>query len=183
MPFAPPPPEPVVAGRRLADYVVLDSSAEVPLIAADYWELSVPVYRKVRAAVLDLVTAWPDAAPAYARLTANPQDEIAHHDLALALSRILSCQPEVFAEVAGLLAESDPAIWIDHVRGDDFTSTWPVIGTDTMLALPAPPPRPAGPKPVLINVVIPFRDAELGGRTRNLLACLRALADQDLPPA
>ncbi len=30
-------------------------------------------------------------------------------------------------------------------------------------------------------MIIPFRDTELGGRTRNLLACLRALADQDFP--
>jgi hypothetical protein len=183
MSFAPPPHEPAVAGRRLADYVVLDTSPDVPLVAADYRELSAPAYRKVRAAATDLVTAWPDAAGAYARLGRNPQDETAHRDLSAVLARILARHPDVFAGVTALLDEADPAIWIDHVRGDDFTSAWPAVGLDAMLALPPPPPRPAVAGPVLVNVVIPFRDAGPGGRARNLLACLRALRDQDLSSA
>jgi hypothetical protein len=162
---------------------VLDTAPDVPLAAADYWDLSVPVYRKVTAAVAGLVTAWPDAAPAYRRLSGNPQDEAAHRDLSAVLARNLANHPDVMADVAALLDEADPAIWIDHVRGDGFTSKRPAVGPGTLLASPPPPPRPAAVNQVLINVVIPFRDTERGGRTRNLLACLRALRDQDLPSA
>lgn len=182
LPFAPPPHVPAVAGRRLADYVVLDTSPDVPLIAADYWELSVPAYRKVRAAVTDLVASWPGSADACARLSRSPHDEAAHRDLAAAMARILANQPDLLASVTMLLDEADPAIWIDHVMGDDFTSTGPGSALDAIRQLPAPPPRPAATGPVRVNVVIPFRDTELGGRTRNLLACLRALHDQDMPP-
>jgi len=180
MPFAPVPRDPVTAGRRLADYVVLGTSPDVPLIAADYWELSAPAYREVRAVVTDLVAARPDAGYAHRRLDGNPRDETAFRDLAAALGRILADQSGTLAKVTALLDEADPAIWIDHVMGDDFSSQVPPCGLGTLRGIPAPPPRLAAPVPVRVNVVIPFRDSEPGGRSRNLLACLRSLADQDM---
>jgi hypothetical protein len=180
-PFAAQPRDPVTAGRRLAGYVVLGTSPDVPLVAADYWELSVASYRTVQAAVTNLVAARPDARDAHRRLSRSPQDEAAHRDLAAALARILAGQPGARAMVNALLDEADPAIWIDHVMGGEFSSQVAPCGLGTLRALPAPPPRRAVPGPVPVNVVIPFRDREPGGRSRNLLACLRALADQDLP--
>jgi hypothetical protein len=55
------------------------------------------------------------------------------------------------------------------------------VTVDALDADPAPsPPLTGGPRPVLI--VVPFRDRNTGGRrARNLLACLRALHDQDYP--
>ncbi len=180
-PFAAPPRNPGVVGCRLADYVVLATSPEVPVIAADYWELSVPAYRKVREAVRDLAFAWPDAAGPYARLCRDASDEAAHRELAAVLTTMLADQPAVLASTADLLAEADPTIWIDHVMGTAFTSRSQACGLAALRSLPPAPPRPAQSHPVLVNVVVPFRDRQPGGRTRNLLACLRALRDQDLP--
>jgi hypothetical protein len=181
MAFAPLPRDPVAAGRRLADYVVLGTSADVPLIAADYWELSVAAYRDVQAVVTSLVAGRRDADDAHRRLSRNPQDEAAYRDLAAGLARILAAEPGARAMVTGLLDQADPAIWIDHVMGEDFSSQVPACELATLRALPAPPPRLRQPDPVPVNVVIPFRDREQpGGRSRNLLACLRSLADQDM---
>jgi len=182
-PFAAQPRDPEGAGRRLADYVVLGTSPDVPLVAADYWELSVASYRTVQAAVTGLVAGRPDADQALRRLSHAPHDEAAYRDLAAALGRILAEQPGAQASVAALLNEADPAIWIDHVIGDEFSPQADPCDLGTLRRLPAPRPgrAMAAPAPVAVNVVIPFRDREPGGRSRNLLACLRSLADQDLP--
>lgn len=181
LPFSAQPRDPVTAGRRLADYVVLGTSPDVPLVAADYWELSVPAYRIVQGAVASLVAAAPEAAEPHRRLSRHPEDETAYRDLAAALTRILASQPDRLAVVTTVLDEADPAIWTDHVMGGEFTAQVPPCGLGTLRALPVPPPRPFTPGPVPVSVVIPFRDREPGGRSRNLLACLRALADQDAP--
>jgi len=182
-PFAAQPRDPVTAGRRLADYVVLGTSPDVPLVAADYWELSVASYRRVQAAITGLVAGQPDADQALRRLSHAPHDEVAYRDLAAALGRILAEQPGAQASVAALLDEADPAIWIDHVIGGEFSPQVDPCDLGTLRRLPAPRPwrAMAAPAPVTVNVVIPFRDRDPGGRSRNLLACLRSLADQDLP--
>jgi hypothetical protein len=182
-PFAPPPCDPHVAARRLADYVVLATAPEVPLIAADYWELSVPAYRKVNEAVRELVATRSDAAGPYARLSRDPGDETAYRELAAAFTSMLAGQASVLASVTELLAQADPTIWIDHVMGARFTSRVGACDLAVLRSLPAPPPRPVQSPQVRVNVIIPFRDPQPGGRTRNLLACLRALRDQDLSPA
>src|SRR5579863_7685070 len=179
-PFAPPPRDPQVAARRLADYLVLATAPEVPLIAADYWELSVPAYRKVGEAVRELVAATPAAAGPYSRLSRDPGDEAAHRELTAALTAVLPGQPEILDSVSDLLGQTDPTIWIDHVMGARFTSQVRACDLAAMRSLPAPSPRPVQATQVRVNVIIPFRDRHPGGRTRNLLACLRALRDQDL---
>lgn len=182
-PFAPPPRDPRVAARRLADYVVLATAPEVPLIAADYWELSVPAYRKVNDAIRDLVTTRPEAAEPYARLGRDPHNESAYRGLAATLTTMLAEQADLLTGVTELLAQADPTIWIDHVMGGRFTSRVRACDLPALRSLPVPSPRPVQAHQVRVNVIIPFRDRQPGGRTRNLLACLRALRDQDLSPA
>lgn len=182
-PFAPPPRDARVAARRLADYVVLAAAPEVPLVAADYWELSLPAYRKVNEALRDLITTRPEAAGPHARLSSHPADEAAYRELAATLTAILTDKADLLTSVTELLAEADPTIWIDHVMGSRFTSRTCACDLAALRSLPAPSLRPVQAPQVRVNVIIPFRERQPGGRTRNLLACLRALRDQDLSPA
>jgi N-terminal domain of galactosyltransferase len=182
-PFVPPPSGAAAVARRLADHVVLSTSPEVPLIAADYWELSVSAYRRVHALVAQLVAGQPPAEERYHALAAAPDDYRAHRALAKALTGLLRRRPQDCAAAAALLAEADGQIWIDYWLGASYAGDEPGYQLDQLTAAlaGAPSRRALRPGAARVNVIIPFRDAERGGRTRNLLACLRALRDQDFP--
>jgi hypothetical protein len=179
-PFAPPRSGPAAVAARLADHVVLSTSPDVPLIAADYWELSVRAYRRVHSLVRDLVAGQRPAEARYQALKAAPDDYLAHRALSAALAGLLDQQPGQCAEVAARVAQADEQIWIDYWLGPAFTGGEPAYQLDrAAAALTAlAPNRPAQPGRAQVNVIVPFRDAARGGRTRNLLACLRALRDQ-----
>jgi N-terminal domain of galactosyltransferase len=182
-PFAPPRSGAAAVAARLADHVVLSTSPEVPLIAADYWELSVRAYLSMHSLVRDLVAGQRPAEARYQALVAAPDDFRAHRALTAALAELLDQQPGECAAVAARVARADEQIWIDYWLGPSFTGGEPEYRLDQVAVAPAgrPPGSPSGPGRAEVNVIIPFRDAGRGGRTRNLLACLRALRDQDFP--
>lgn len=153
---------PLVA--RLTAYAVLAHDPAVPEIAADYWELSEQSYRAVDGAVATLAAADPAAEAAYRELLASPTDPRHQFALRQRLAALLANSPERVPALEAAVAEADGRIWIDYHLGD-------------ALEEPAGPPDDARAPDV--QVVIPFRDREHGLRTRNLLACLQALGDQE----
>jgi len=177
------------AGRRIADYVVLATAPEVPLIAADYWQRSAASYARVDALARSCAAADGVVARAYLALRAAPGDPAAHRDLSTALTRLLGEQPWRQGEAAALNALPDARIWIDYRLGPRYTAADCGAGLGWLAGLPASRPaagppagraagRPAG-RAAAASVLIPFRDARRGARLRNLLACLRALRDQE----
>ncbi|MFE9422558.1 glycosyltransferase [Kitasatospora sp. NPDC006697] len=146
---------------RLAAYVVLAHDPAVPQIAADYWELSEKSYREADRLVAELVAgAGPAAQDAYRELVAAPTEAARQFALRHRLLAALESAPQRVPALREAVAEADGRIWIDYHLGD---------AVEEAAAAPAPE----------VQVVIPFRDREHGLRTRNLLACLRALADQE----
>ncbi|MFH9402316.1 glycosyltransferase [Streptomyces sp. NPDC017638] len=175
--------EPTVSGLadRLTAYAVLAHDPAVPRIAADYWALSEDHYRTVDAALAGLVAADPAAGGAYRAVVGDPSDTAAQHTLRDRLAVLLAGRAGRRAELAAAVAEADGRIWIDYHLGADYTAAAepaPRAGTP---AVPRVRRESADVAPV--QVVIPFRDRSGGPRTRNLLACLRALADQEDAPA
>lgn len=182
-PETPEPPDPDITllAQRLTAYAVLAHDPAVPDIAADYWELSEAHYRTVDSALAAFVAgaagapgaaAAPDALTAYEAVLAAPTAAAPQHVLREHLTALLAARPAERARTAAAVAEADRHIWIDHHLGARYGTTAPTAPT-------APPTRPpVRPEPVGVHVVIPFRDRGSGLRTRNLLACLRALADQ-----
>jgi hypothetical protein len=172
---------PGTLARRLVDYVVLAVAPDVPLAAADYWEASVAAYLDMRdfvaAAVADAAVAGDGAAEAaYLALLRDPGAADRIRALRPHLARLIERDPGWGRVAARLAAEADERIWIDHWLGDGAGDE-PEID---LVALPVPG-RPASSDSgrSRIDVIIAFRDAERGPRLRNLIACLRALADQD----
>ncbi|GAA1965077.1 glycosyltransferase [Kitasatospora viridis] len=146
---------------RLAAYVVLAHDPAVPQIAADYWELSEESYHATDRLVAELVArADPAAQAAYRELVAAPTEPGRQFALRHRLRELLAREPERAAGLRAAVAGADERIWIDYHLGE---------------AVEQPPAAAPAPD---VQVVIPFRDREHGLRTRNLLACLRALADQ-----
>ncbi|AZM51949.1 hypothetical protein DMA15_04525 [Streptomyces sp. WAC 01529] len=176
MPTPPEQPTPPTADRlaeRLTAYAVLAHDPAVPAIAADYWAKSEDHYRTVDAALAAFVTGA--ARAAYEDVLADPTRAAAQHDLRGGLTALLREHPEQQGQLAAAVAEADRHIWIDYHLGADYTAQPPPL-----------PPRAPGTRPRPgtgdVQVVIPFRDRAGGTRTRNLLACLRALADQEGGP-
>ncbi|MCC2279122.1 glycosyltransferase [Streptomyces sp. ET3-23] len=150
--------------ERLTAHAVLVRDPAVPGVAADYWEASEPHYRTVDGLLSGFVTG--DAAAAYRALCADPTSPSAQRELTRRL-RAADCSP-----LAAAVAEADRHIWIDYHLGADHDPAAPAVSLV--------PRTTARPGPAAADIVIPFRDREGGGlRTRNLLACLTALADQE----
>ncbi|PCG86039.1 hypothetical protein CIB93_11080 [Streptomyces sp. WZ.A104] len=170
-------PEPTVPrlAARLTAYAVLAHDPAVPGIAADYWAKSEEHYRTVDAALAALVAASPASARAYRDVVTDPTHTAPQHALRESLVGLLEEHPLQRNELADAVTEADRHIWIDYHLGAKYTSQEPP-------AAPEPPaPRPRS-EPATVHVVIPFRDRSGGLRTRNLLACLKALADQEGGP-
>lgn len=174
--------------RRLADYVVLSTAPEVPLAAADYWDLSAELYLLVRTFVETCVAADGRAsdpaadraaARAYGTLLRRPADPAAHRSLDAELARLLQRRSDLRRRAAALVADADPQIWIDYWLGESYPADSRDTGLDWLSLLPVPERR-AGSDP-RVAIIVPFRDTERGQRLRNLIACLHALADQDFP--
>ncbi|WP_016910046.1 galactosyltransferase-related protein [Streptomyces xiaopingdaonensis] len=164
-----------VAARRLTAYAVLAHDPAVPSIAADYWEKSTDHYRAVDGALrafLDRADDTGQARAAYRSLTEDPADWPRHAALRDSLRSLLATCPEETRALAAEAAAADRHIWIDYHLGDRHTGRLPAAEPHRAASATAQ----AGPAEVWI--VIPFRDREGGARTSNLLACLRALADQ-----
>ena len=190
--FAPPATDATTLARRLADYVVLATSPAVPVSAGDYWDMSEAAYRRVRRLAEELTAGRAELAACYQALAGAPDDCEAHRALAACLAGLLDAEPGVRPAAAGLIREADREIWIDLWQGAAYSGAEPEYPASALLPAgngDGPPPAanagrvtwPAGTKP-LVSVLIPFRDRDQGLRTRNLLACLRALRDQARAP-
>lgn len=166
--------------ERLTAYAVLAHDPAVPQIAADYWAKSEDHYRAVDAALAALVAGSP-AAPAYAAVTEDPTHVPAQRELRASLTTLLGQRPEKVTEPARVVGDADERIWIDYHLGTDYITE--ISEPPDLAGVPAPRRGRPRADDVLAHIVIPFRDRECGLRTRNLLACLRALADQADGPA
>jgi hypothetical protein len=168
--------DPAALGRRLADYVVLAVSPDVPQIAADYWAASEASYLGLRDLVATAVAGDRAAAAAYLDLLREPASADRIRALRAELTRLAAGDPGWAVAAARQVGEADERIWIDHWLGDVAADAAEV----DFAALPVPA-RTAGPDSgrTRLEVIIPFRDSARGQRLRNLIACLRALADQD----
>ncbi|MFD7706339.1 glycosyltransferase [Streptomyces sp. NPDC059786] len=162
---------------RLTAYAVLAHDPAVPAIAADYWEKSELYYRAVDAELAALVAHTPAEAP-YADVIREPVRAAAQHELREALTGLLAERPEALGPLERQVADADRRIWIDYHLGADYTTEAPEPADGPGSAALVSAGRPAP-----VHIVIPFRDREGGLRTRNLVACLRALADQEGGPA
>ncbi|MFE1320594.1 condensation domain-containing protein [Kitasatospora phosalacinea] len=170
--------------RRLADYTVLAHDPAVPAATAGYWELSRAAFAAVDGRTRAVAAAEPGARAAHSALVAAPADPQRHRALAERLAPLLGSAPEPErAALAALVARSDGEIWLDHHLGDRHAPGAAGPDTAALRALAAGArDRRAGERPAdgpSVHVVVPFRDRTRGGRTRNLLACLLALHDQD----
>ncbi|MGW0563130.1 glycosyltransferase [Streptomyces sp. NPDC003016] len=174
MPTSPEPAVPRLA-ERLTAYAVLAHDPAVPAIAADYWAKSEAHYRTVDAALAALVADAPAAARPYGEVLADPTRAAAQHALREGLTTLLDERPEQRKRLAAAVAEADRHIWIDYHLGAEYTAR-------PLPAVPGAPGLRPRPETAAVHVVIPFRDRAGGLRTRNLLACLRALADQEGGP-
>lgn len=190
--FAPPATGAAALARRLADYVVLATSPAVPVSAGDYWDMSEAAYLRVRRLAEELTAGRAELAGRYQALVQAPDDCGAHRALAASLAGLLEEEPGLRSAAAGLIREADREVWIDLWQGAAYQGEEPEYPLDALLpggngGRPAPAakaglaagPNGAGPR---VSILIPFRDRDRGLRTRNLLACLRALRDQDAPP-
>jgi hypothetical protein len=173
-------PEPTVSplATRLTAYAVLAHDPAVPGIAADYWEKSETHYRTVDTALAAFVADGP-AASAYQDVVTDPTAAAAQHTLRAAVAELLGELPSERRGLAAAVAEADRHIWIDYHLGADYTAQAPPAAPVAPRAPRVRSPRPGAPA---VHVVIPFRDRAGGLRTRNLLACLQALADQEGGP-
>ncbi len=177
-------PDARTLGSRLAAYAFLANDPSVPLVAADWWEISGPHYDAVAGALTHFVAGEP-AAEDLGRFAASPGDRELEDALAGALVPMLERSPADAARLAGLIAEADAHVLVDYHNGvlaDRSAAEVSVADVsawsrrETPGASVAPGTRTAGTRAV---IVIPFRDRVGGARTRNLLACLAALRDQD----
>ena len=167
--------------QRLADYVVLAVAPEVPLIAADYWQLSAGSYRRVHAFVEARSGCDEDTRRQYRRLRGYPADPAAYRAFRAAAHRLLGRRADLRLTAAELVAEADAQIWIDHWLGEKYQAGCGEFGIDQLGRLPRPARRADADAGARVSIIVPMRDRDRGQRLRNLLACLRALADQDAP--
>lgn len=171
-------PDTLALAQRLADYVVLAVAPEVPLIAADYWELSAASYRRVHEFVAARSRCDGDTWRQYHRLRAAPGDPAAYRAFRAAAHRLLGHRADLRLTAAALIAEADARIWIDHWLGEQYQADVPAASAAAQVRGRPRPERPAGTG-ALVSVIVPMRDRDRGQRLRNLVACLRAVADQD----
>lgn len=171
--------------RRLADHTVLAHDPAVPAATAGYWELSRAIYAAVDSETRTLADIDAGARATYAALVASPTDPDRHRMLAQQLVHLLKHRPAEHTRLAMLTCQADKDIWLDIHLGDRYIpgAVSPNIADLRALTTKVrthdqqiPAPYAGGPA---VNVIVPFRDRSRGGRTRNLLACLLALRDQD----
>ncbi|MET7294977.1 galactosyltransferase-related protein [Streptomyces griseoloalbus] len=169
--------------ERLTAYAVLAHDPAVPDIAADYWSKSEDHYRAVDAALAELVADAPTAVT-YAAVLRHPTRVAAQRELRASLTTLLGQRPDRVPGLTRTVGDADERIWIDYHLGTDYI-TEPAEPIEPAELVVGPAPRRVRPRAddALVHIVIPFRDRESGLRTRNLLACLRALADQSGGPA
>ncbi|WP_370370609.1 galactosyltransferase-related protein [Catenulispora sp. GP43] len=165
--------------RRLAAHVYLDTSPDVALSAADYFELSHTAYQRVHAWIRDLASTRDVLRAALHAAEQDPDDVPAHRALAAELLALLEAAPDLEAQALELVADADAQIWIDYWLGEEHRGSGAVPSYDTSTLNTLPWPSRSESASPRTQVIIPFRDAGLGPRTRNLLACLRTLYDQD----
>ncbi|MFF3242735.1 glycosyltransferase family 2 protein [Streptomyces sp. NPDC002870] len=158
--------------QRLTAYAVLAHDPAVPGIAADYWEKSETHYRTVDGTLRTFIAKAPDAERRYQEVLASPTSTGPQHALRESLTSLLEESPADAEGLAGAVAEADQHIWIDYHLGTESG------GDRTVGTAAATEPAPSR-EPAEVRIVIPFRDRESGLRTRNLLACLQALEDQE----
>lgn len=198
-------PDARTLGSRLAAYAFLANDPSVPLVAADWWQISGPHYKAVADALAHFVAGEP-AAEDLRRFAASPGDRELEDALAGALVPLLERSPADGARLGELIAEADAHVLVDYHNGVladrsaaevsvADVSAWSRRGTPGVPGVPAASgasvtsgapgaqgtsgtsgTRTAGARAV---IVIPFRDRVGGARARNLLACLAALRDQD----
>lgn len=174
---------PASVAERLVDYVVLRHDPASPAATAGYWEMSRATYADVDGTVAKLVAEDPVASAAYRGLVAV-QNDVGHHAaLRAGLIRLLSSSPDTVQNLAAELAKADDAVWLDYHLGPRYQAEAAPMSLDVVLALTHRSKQPSGRRQsdetVDTHIVIPFRDDGDGMRTRNLVACLMALRDQD----
>ena len=168
--------------RRLADYVVLAHDPAVPDVAPDYWKLSEPQYRSVTAAVRALADGDAATRARLRELSGSPLTAGGHRRFRHCLLSGLA-DPNIRSELTRIVTDADARIWIDLHLGARYELTTPAVPARQLerMALNTPS-SPARPGRADVQVVIPFRSSAGGLRSRNLLACLLALRDQDFEP-
>jgi hypothetical protein len=167
---------------RLSDYAVLAHDPAVPGVATDYWVLSEEHFRRVDQWLAALCQGDPAAAGAYRDLVQRPTEAGRHRVLTTAVAAVLAATPTGLSDAAAVTAEADQHIWISHHVGDKVRDSAVEDVTTPVLMDLVRGRRPGETAPgqaAEAHIVIPFRDRPGGARTRNLLACLLALRDQD----
>ncbi|MFI5721543.1 condensation domain-containing protein [Streptomyces cyaneofuscatus] len=165
--------------RRLADYAVLAHDPAVPAATAGYWEMSRAHYAAIDDEVRGLLADAPDGARAHTELITAPHVPDHHRQLSGHLAEALHRRPVEQARLSARVAATDGSIWLDHHLGDRHSAGAKPLGLEEISALTGPRTQLPTAEGHQVHVVIPFRDRTGGGRTRNLLACLIALRDQD----
>ena len=168
--------------HRLADYVVLAHDPAVPEVAPDYWKLSEPQYRLVAAAVRALARGNPVTQARLRELSDSPLEPGRHRKFRHCLLPGLA-DPHTRSELTRIVTDADARIWIDLHLGARYNATAPAVPARQLerMALNVWPSS-GRPGRADVQVVIPFRGSAGGLRSRNLLACLLALRDQDFEP-
>ncbi|MEV0757265.1 galactosyltransferase-related protein [Streptosporangium sp. NPDC050280] len=184
-------PDTRTLGSRLAAYAFLANDPSVPMVAADWWEISGPHYNAVAAALAHFVAGEP-AAEDLRRFAASPGDRELETALVNALLPLLDRSPADRARLGELVVAADARVLVDYHNGalTDRSAAEVSVADASAWSRPRTPRTPgmsgapgapgaSGASGAQTVVVIPFRDRVGGARTRNLLACLAALRDQD----
>jgi len=111
-------PDTRTLGFRLAAHVFLANDPSVPMVAADWWEISGPHYNAVAAALAHFVTGSP-AAEDLGRFAASPGDRELEAALLNALLPLLDRSPADRARLGELVATAGlEAAWRPGTRHD-----------------------------------------------------------------
>jgi hypothetical protein len=172
------PTEPDTRARAVTDSLVVAVDEGARRSGLSYWYRSRPWV----GAVVDAIGKVADSqvSSAAERLLAAPADPAVYWNL----RRLLANRTDD-AELADLFAvawQAECNSRIGYHLGEAYRPDEPDI-TAAELETSAPgQPVPEGAPPPPVLIVVPFRDRKPEGRrARNLLACLRALRDQDYP--
>ncbi|MEU1762968.1 glycosyltransferase family 2 protein [Micromonospora sp. NPDC005652] len=172
------PTEPDARARTVTDGLVVAMDEGARRSGLSYWYRSRPWV----GAVVDAARSITDAQvrDAVERLLAAPADPAPYWQLRALLAD--RAEDPVLADLFAVAWTAECNSRIGYHLGAAYRPDEPEItATDLQTTVPGEqlPERGSAP-PVLI--VVPFRDRTTGGRrARNLLACLRALRDQDYP--
>lgn len=165
-----------VLARRLSDYVVLAHDPSVAAIAADFWALSEPDYRRVDEQLRALVQIDLACAQRYRELLRAPLDLQAYHAFRRSLLPLLESASQAVHDLSELVRQAESRILIDHHLGFSHDPASPDVDYSELVRWSQPRVRRG--RSEQIHVVIPFRDRGAGERLRNLLSCLLSLTNQ-----